>query len=166
MLSNIQEKAALTKELALKIDLILSAHNNDGSKLVGILLDIQEMIPKHYIPEEVAYYLAEKLELKITGIYDVISFYSSLHDKPRAKYPIQICSSIVCKVNDSSTVFSMLKELLGIDINEVTYDGRFTLEKVPCFGACDVAPAVRINGKVYGHLNSKEKIVALLKELV
>lgn len=166
MLSSIQEKAVLTKDLATKIDLILSAHNNDGSELVGILLDIQEIIPKHYIPEEVAYYLAETLHLKITGIYDVISFYSSLHDKPRAKYPIQICSSIVCKVNGGDTVFDMLKELLGIDINEVTYDGRFTLESVPCFGACDVAPAVRINGKVYGHLTSREKIIELLNKLV
>lgn len=166
MLSSMQQKDVLTKDLATKIGLILSAHNNDGSQLVGILLDIQEIIPKHYIPEEIAYYLAEKLEIKITNIYDVISFYSSLHDTPRAKYPIQLCNSIVCKVNDSDVVFDTLKELLGIDLNEITYDGRFTLESVSCFGACDVAPAVRVNGKVYGHLTSKQKIVDLLNELV
>jgi len=86
----------LTKELATKIDLILAAHENDGSQLVGILLDIQELIPNHYIPEEIAYYLAEKLDVKITNIYDCITFYSSLSTTPRAKYPIQICNSIVC----------------------------------------------------------------------
>lgn len=166
MLSSLKQENILTKDLATKIGLILSSHNHDGSQLVGILLDIQEIIPRHYIPEEVAYYLAEKLDIKITNIYDVISFYASLYDKPRAKYPIQICNSIVCKINNNDTIFTTLKDLLGINLNEVTYDGRFTLESVPCFGACDVAPAVRINGKVYGHLTSKEKIVNLLNQLV
>lgn len=166
MLTLHDQNHILTKELATKIDLILSAHNNDASQLVGILLAIQEIIPNHYIPAEVAYYLAEKLDAKITAIYDVISFYSSLSDKPRAKYPIQICNSIVCKINQNDLVFDTLKELLGIDLDEVTYDGRFTLESVPCFGACDVAPAVRINGKVYGHLTTKEKITTLLNELI
>ncbi|WP_019554881.1 NADH-quinone oxidoreductase subunit NuoE family protein [Propionispira raffinosivorans] len=156
----------LTKELATKIDLILAAHENDGSQLVGILLDIQELIPNHYIPEEIAYYLAEKLDVKITNIYDCITFYSSLSTTPRAKYPIQICNSIVCKVNQNDTIFTTLKELLGIDLNEVTYDGRFTLESVTCFGACDMAPAVRINGKVYGYLTSRAKIENLLTELI
>ena len=156
----------LTKELATKIDLVLAAHENDGSQLVGILLDIQELIPNHYIPEEIAYYLAEKLDVKITNIYDCLTFYSSLATAPRAKYPIQICNSIVCKVNQNDTIFTTLKELLGIDLNEVTYDGRFTLESVTCFGACDMAPAVRINGKVYGYLTNKAKIENLLSELI
>lgn len=156
----------LTKELATKIDLVLAAHENDGSQLVGILLDIQELVPNHYIPEEIAYYLAEKLDVKITNIYDCITFYSSLSTTPRAKYPIQICNSIVCKVNQNDTIFTTLKELLGIDLNEITYDGRFTLESVACFGACDMAPAVRINGKVYGYLTSRAKIENLLSELI
>lgn len=156
----------LTKELVKQIELILFAHNNDASELVGILLDIQAIIPRQYIPEEVAYYLAENLQTKISNIYDVISFYAALSTVPRAKYPIQICDSIVCKINDNTTIFAVLKDLLGIDLNEVTYDGRFTLEKVPCFGACDIAPAVRINGKVYGNLTTREKIVALLDALI
>lgn len=156
----------LTKELAKQIDLILFAHDNDGSKLVGILLDIQEVIPNHYIPTEVAYYLADKLDVKITTIYDCITFYSSISDKPRAKYPIQVCNSIVCKINHNDNLFETLKEMLNIDLNEITYDGRFTLESVACFGACDVAPAVRVNGKVYGHLTTKEKIADMLNELI
>lgn len=166
MLTFNKQEQVLTKELATKIDLILAAHDHDGSRLVGVLLDIQEIIPNHYIPTEIAYYLAEKLKVKLSVIYDVISFYSSLSDKPRAKYPIQVCSSIVCKVNEGETVFTTLKDLLGISLNEVTYDGRFMLESVPCFGACDIAPAVRINGKVYGRLTTREKIEDLLNELV
>lgn len=161
-----EEKGQLTPDIRAQIDAILAASGYDGSKLVGILLDIQDIIPMHYIPEEVAYYLAEKLDVKVTNIYDVISFYASLYEQPRGKYPIQMCESIVCGVNDNGLVFDTLKELLGIGINEATADGKYYLECVPCFGACDIAPAVRVNGKVYGHLNSREKIEAMLAELV
>ncbi|WP_110955574.1 NADH-quinone oxidoreductase subunit NuoE family protein [Anaerosinus massiliensis] len=157
---------ALTKELAKQIDLILFAHDNDGTQLVGILLDVQAVIPNHYIPTEVAYYLSEKLNIKIATVYDCITFYSSISDKPRAKYPIQVCNSIVCKINHNTQLFEMLKEMLNINLNEITYDGRFTLESVPCFGACDIAPAVRINGKVYGHLTTRDKIANMLNELI
>lgn len=166
MLTAQKQDLMLSKELSAKIDLVLASHEYDRTQIVGILVDVQNLIEEHYIPETTAYYVAEKLDLKITTIYDCISFYSSLSEKPRAKYPIQICNSIVCSINDNDAVFSTFKELLGIELNEVTYDGRFTLESVPCFGACDVAPAVRINGQVYGHLDSRAKIETLLNKLL
>ena len=109
--------------------------------------------------------MANKLGLKITQLYDVISFYAALHDKPRAKYPLEVCNSAPCRVNDSDTLLETLKDILGIDLGEVTYDGRFTIEKVPCFGACDVAPAVRVNGVVYGNLTDREQVLAMLRQL-
>jgi NADH-quinone oxidoreductase subunit E len=69
-------------------------------------------------------------------------------------------------VNEADNLAARLKELLGIDFGETTYDGRFTLEKITCFGACDRAPAVRINGKVYGKLDSMVKLRELLRSLV
>ena len=59
-----------------------------------------------------------------------------------------------------------LKKILNIEVGEVTYDGRFMIEEVPCFGACDVAPAIRINGKVYGHLDTPEKVRSVLSSLM
>ena len=86
---------------------------------------------------------------------------------PRAKYPIQVCCSPACRVNrvDSHRLISTLERLLDIKLGETTYDGRFTLEQVTCIGACDRAPAVRINGHVYDHLDTQEKIEALLRSL-
>ena len=118
-----------------------------------------------YISEPEAYYVAEKMNVKPTQVYDVISFFAALHDKPRAKFPIQICSSIVCKVNDSNSLMANLQDLLGVGLNEATADGKFIIEEVACFGACDVAPAVRINGVVYGHLTTKEKVADILNSL-
>lgn len=155
---------AMTAEWTKIADQVIAAHDNDSTQLVGILLDIQDQIELHYIPKPVAYYLSDKLGLKITQIFDVISFYASIYCQPRAKYPIQICNSVVCRINDGDSLYANLCEALGIQAGEVTADRKFTIEKVPCFGACDIAPAARINGKVYGHLTSKERIMDMLKE--
>ena len=161
-----QENFFLSDELKKQIDSIIDKHDHDAKQILGILLETQDLIENNYIPQEVAFYIAAKLPITISLIHDCLTFYASLSTVPRAKYPIQICNSIVCKVNDADTLYENLKKILGIDYGEITYDSRFTLEKVPCFGACDIAPAIRINGKVYGHLNSEEKIRQLLKEFI
>ena len=160
-------KFALTEELKQKIDAVLAAHDYDFTQIVGILVEVQKEIPQHYIPKIVAYYITQHLpEVKVSVIYDCITFYEALSDKPRGKYPIEVCDSIACKVNDNKFVIDTLKKLLNIDFGTVTYDGRFMLEKVSCFGACDVAPAVKINGQVYGHLDSEDKIRSLLENFI
>lgn len=159
------EPEELTEEMRSAIDRVLEAHSFDGTDLVSILLDVEAAIERRYISRPASYYIADRLGLKPTQVYDVISFYTALHDKPRAKFPLQICDSAPCRVNGSGELYEILRSILGIDLGEVTYDGRFTIEKVPCFGACDVAPAVRVNGAVYGNLTSRERILAMLREL-
>ncbi|MGP1366771.1 MAG: NADH-quinone oxidoreductase subunit NuoE family protein [Schwartzia sp. (in: firmicutes)] len=156
----------LTEALKTEIDEVMEAHDRDATQIVGILLDVQDRIERQYIPEKVAFYIAEKLPIKLSIIYDCLTFYSSLSEKPRAKYPLQVCRSVVCRVNESDSLLHTLRRLLNIEVGEVTYDGRFTLEEVPCFGACDKAPAIRINGEVYGHLDQPEKVQALLAKFI
>lgn len=135
-----QTADTLDQELADKIDGILAAHGEDPTQLVGILLDVEAAVERHYIPEAAAYYVAERLGVKPTQVYDVISFYTALHDKPRAKFTLEVCSSAPCRVKDSDTLLERLKRLLNLEVGQVTYDGRFSIEQVPCFGACDVSP--------------------------
>ena len=148
-----QREFDLTQALMTEIDEVMEAHDRDATQIVGILLDVQDRIERQYIPEKVAFYIAEKLPIKLSIIYDCLTFYASLSERPRAKYPLQVCRSVVCRVNESDSLLDTLRRLLNIEVGEVTYDGRFTLEEVPCFGACDEAPAIRINGQVYGHLD-------------
>jgi NADH-quinone oxidoreductase subunit E len=159
------EPETLSASVREQIDLILAAHDYDGTDLVAILLEVEAAMERHYISRPVAYYIADELHLKPTQVYDVISFYTALHDTPRAKFPLQICDSAPCRVNGSDDLYDTLRSILGIELDEVTYDGRFTIEKVPCFGACDRAPAVRVNGVVYGNLTSRERILEMLREL-
>ncbi|WP_182187603.1 NADH-quinone oxidoreductase subunit NuoE family protein [Pectinatus frisingensis] len=159
-------KFDLNDELKTQIETILDNHCHDFTQIVGILLDVQEQISQHYIPKIAAFYIADKLPIKLSVIYDCITFYDALSDKPRGRYPIEVCDSVACKVNDNGFLLETLKELLGIDFGTVTYDGRFTIEKVSCFGACDRAPAVKINKIVYGPLKTREQVRDLLKQFV
>ena len=160
--NNAQSLSAERKEF---IDKIIASYDDPSPKMLEILLEVQDSVNEKYVSEPEAYYVAEKMNVKPTQVYDVISFFASLHDKPRAKFPIQVCSSIVCKVNDSNSLMANLQDLLGVGLNEATADGKFIIEEVACFGACDVAPAVRINGVVYGHLTTKEKVAEILNNL-
>jgi len=167
MLTAQTKEYPLPDELQARIDLVLESHDNDATQIVGILLEVQELSERHYVPEPVAYYLADRLAMPVSQVFDCLNFYHELSSRPRAKYPIQVCSSPACRVNviDTRRLLDTLERLLDIKIGETTYDGRFTLETTTCYGACDRAPAVRINGRVYDHLDTQEKIEALLRSL-
>ncbi|MBO6305500.1 MAG: NAD(P)H-dependent oxidoreductase subunit E [Selenomonadaceae bacterium] len=167
MLTSTAVDYPLSGELKTKIDYVISTHDNDPTQIVGILLEVQDLNEMHYVPEPVAYYLAAKLDLPITQIFDCLNFYAQLSSTPRAKYPIQICNSPACRVNQANTDFLLktFEKLLDVKLGETTYDGRFTIETTSCYGACDRAPSVRINGKIYDHLDSEKKIEELLRSL-
>ncbi|MBR0597441.1 complex I 24 kDa subunit family protein [Sinanaerobacter chloroacetimidivorans] len=161
---NTKSFGVLTEDLALKIDTIITNYQSNSTKLVGILLDIQDIVPKQYIPREVASYVSEKMNMPLSKIYDVISFYAALSDVPRADYVIQLCDSVVCKVTGNTILRDTIKDLLGINELEATADGKYWLEYTPCFGACDISPAMRINGKVFGHLTTQESVKTVLDQ--
>ena len=148
----------LTKELASKIDVIIANNDNNSTKLVGILLEVQDIIPKQYIPLEVSNYISQKMNIPLSRLYDVISFYAALSEVPRADFVVQLCDSVVCKVTGNTFLKNSLEEILGIKVNEISKDGKYAIEPTACFGACDIAPAIRVNGRVYGNLTTIDKI--------
>lgn len=152
------DAAILTPELMTQIDSILERSAMDPTRLVGMLLDIQDIMPKQYLPKEIAVYVGEKLDLPLSRVYDVISFYEALSDVPRADIVIQFCDSVVCKVVGSRRLKEALEEILGIKTGESTKDGKYHLESAPCFGACDISPAIRVNGVVFGPLKTEADV--------
>lgn len=155
---NAVDNSILTENMKATIDSILERFAMDPTRLVGILLDIQDVTPKQYLPKEIAVYVGEKLDLPLSRVYDVISFYEALSDVPRADIVVQYCDSVVCKVVGSRKLKAALEGLLGIKTGESTKDGKYHLEAAPCFGACDRSPAIRVNGIVYGPLKTEEDV--------
>lgn len=145
-----------------QVNEILEKYGKSKHDLVAILLETQKLIPQNYIPENVAAYIGRELDIPISKVYDVISFYSALSDKPKGEHVIQLCKSTTCRINKYQTVRDILESELGIKMGETTSDGKFTLEYTACFGACDVSPAFRIDEKVYGNLD-EVKIKDIIK---
>lgn len=147
----------LENDLLKRIKNILNVNGNSESNLLAILLEVQSIVTEKYISKDVAKFISNEINVPLSRVYDVITFYSALSDKPRGEHIIQICNSTACKVNKYKTLKEALEEMLGITVGETTEDGKFTLECTPCFGACDISPAFRIGEDFFGNL-TEEKI--------
>ena len=93
--------------------------------------------------------VSKKTGIPTAEIYGVVTFYSFFSLKPKGKYVIGICLGTACYVKNSQMVLDKFHEKLGIQSGETTEDGLFTIEAIRCIGACALAPAMSINGKVY-----------------
>ncbi len=147
--------------LITKIQDIIKKYGKDREYLIPILKKIQKLNRYNYIPQEVSQYLAKYMQLKESEVYEVISFYAEFSETPRGENIIKVCDSTVCRVNNNTETIKLLESLLSIKMGETTQDKNFSLEYSPCFGACDISPAMRINGKTYGNLDKKS-----LKEII
>lgn len=144
-----------------KISEVLDKYGRDKSNLLAILLEVQSLIPEHYITRDAAELIGRETGVPVSKVYDVISFYSALYDQPRPHHIIQLCKSTCCKVNKYEKLLEMIEEELGIKVGQTTEDGMFAIEYSSCFGACDVSPAIRIGHRVYGNLDGNK-----VKELI
>lgn len=146
---------------------ITSIIQNIGStedKLIEILIAVQAQAKEHYINEEQLNTISKILDIPLSKAYGVASFYSMLSTKKKGKYVIEICNSGPCYVKNSSHILKTLEELLNIKVGETTPDGLYSIEYTSCFGACNIAPAIRINGEIYGSLTS-EKVAKIIEAL-
>ena len=129
------------------IEEICDTYANEPSPLMMILSDIQKKYG--YIPLEVQEVVSDKTGIPVAEIYGVVTFYSFFSLKPKGKYVVGICLGTACYVKNSQAVLDAFTKKLGIQSGEMTEDGLFTIEAIRCIGACALAPAMSINGKVY-----------------
>ena len=130
-----------------KMKEILAKYTKDKSNLIQILNEVQ--VAYGYVPKHAQLAISEHLGLTMAEIYGVITFYSRFTLKPKGKYNVSVCLGTACFVKGSEKVLDKVKQILKIDVGETTPDGMFTLSALRCIGACSIAPAVNINGKVY-----------------
>lgn len=147
-----------------EIENVIKKYNYHVDRLISILLDVQKITPQNYVAEDSMKFIAKILNVPASYVFGVASFYSMISLRPRGKYVIEICSSAPCYVNGAFDIAKEFENLLGIKVGETTPDGIITLEYVSCFGACSVAPAVKVGDKIYGKLN-RNKIEVLIEEL-
>jgi NADH-quinone oxidoreductase subunit E len=120
---------------------------------------------KGWLSTEVMDAVAEYLGMAPVAVYEVASFYTMYNLKPTGKYKLTLCTCLPCGLQGSLAAGDHLRHKLGIDFNETTPDGRFTLKEGECMGACAMAPVVLVNNKKMHDYMSNEKLDQLLQEL-
>ncbi len=126
---------------------IVHRYKDEETPLMMILEAIQSEYG--YIPLEVQELVSSLTGVPVAEIYGVVTFYSFFSLTPKGKYVIGVCLGTACYVKGSQQVMDKFEELLGIKPGETSADGLFTLDALRCIGACGIAPALSINGKVY-----------------
>ena len=139
--------AKLSSAACKRVEEIIAEYKNENTPLMMILSQVQKEYG--YIPFEVQEIVSEKLDIPVSEIYGVVTFYSFFSLKPKGKFVIGVCLGTACYVKGAQQICDKFSELLGIKPGETTEDGLFTIDALRCIGACGIAPVVSINGKVY-----------------
>jgi NADH:ubiquinone oxidoreductase subunit E len=129
---------------------IVAAHKDVPGCLMGILQETQEKYG--YLPLELQSTIADELQIPLTEVYGVATFYSQFTLKPKGKFKIGVCLGTACYVRGSQDILDKVNGQLGIATGETTEDGKFSVDATRCVGACGLAPVMMINEEVFGRL--------------
>lgn len=142
------------------IDSILKKHDYRHANIIGIMQDLQSI--ENYLPEEALRYISRKIEISLTRIFDIATFYKALSLLPRGRYTIKVCCGTACHLGGAVQNLDQLNRTLQIKDGETTNDRMFSLETVNCLGACALAPVVAVDNDYYEAVNAGkiEKIVS------
>lgn len=143
-----------TPEQEAKLKEVIEKHKDDPGAVMPVLQEAQDIYG--YLPIEVQQMIAEGLNVPVDEVYGVATFYSQFALSPKGKYNISVCLGTACYVKGSGNVLNKLSEELGIDAEECTADGLFSLTACRCIGACGLAPVMTVNDDVYGRLTIDE----------
>lgn len=142
---------------------IIDFYDCQVSNMIAILQDVQAEYK--YLSPEVLELIAEKLNIGVAKVYSVATFYENFSLEAKGKYIIKVCDGTACHVRRSIPVLQRLRAELGLTDGKTTTDDLlFTVETVSCLGACGLAPAMTVNGKVHPSM-TPEKASALIAEL-
>ena len=138
------------------------ADRKDSAVMAALIIAQDE---KGWLATETMDFVAGYLGMAPVAVYEVASFYTMYNTQPTGKYKLTICTCLPCGLQGALDAADHLRDRLGIDFNETTPDGRFTLKEGECMGACAMAPVVLVNNKKMHDYLSNQKIDALLEEL-
>jgi len=131
------------------------------SACIAALKFVQER--RGHVSDEALAYIAPLLDMTVSDLESVATFYSLVFRKPVGEHVILLCDSVSCFILGHDAVLNHLRKRLGIDLGQTTADNRFTLLTIPCLGACDRAPAMMIDETLYGPL-TPESIDEILSD--
>ena len=129
---------------------ILSKYEDEQSSIIAILQDIQEHFG--YLPKETLIDISKEINIPLSRILSLATFYAAFSLKPRGKHPIHVCMGTACHVRGAQPILETFERKLGIKSGENTEDMNFSLDTVRCIGCCGLAPVVMVGEDVHGKI--------------
>jgi NADH:ubiquinone oxidoreductase subunit E len=137
-------------EQVAKLDEIIARHKSKPGGLIPVLEEAQ--VALEYLPLSVQKKIAQELNLPLSRVYGVVTFYSFFTMKPRGKYTVRVCLGTACYVRGGKAIAETLEKECGIKDGETTPDRLYTLETIRCLGACGLGPVLVVNEEVHGRV--------------
>jgi len=137
-----------------RIDQIIDKHQGEASSLIQVLLEIQS--ENHWLPKEALEMVSEKLQVPLTRIQHIATFYKAFSLVPKGRHEIHICMGTACHVRGATRVLDTVQDLMGIKPGETDVDMKFSLETVNCVGCCALGPVMVVDGEYYGKPSTKD----------
>ena len=155
-------KNELTDSMFQELEQYIDALPEKNGMLIAVLHKAQEIFG--YLPREVQVFVGKKLQVPVSQVYGVVSFYSFFTIEPKGQYPVAICMGTACYVRGADKIVDYFKRELNINVGETTPDGKFSLDALRCVGACGLAPVVLVGEKVYGRITTLEQVKEIIAE--
>jgi NADH:ubiquinone oxidoreductase subunit E len=133
-----------------KVDQVIGGYAKGESALIPVLQEMQGVFG--YLPEEVLTRVSKVLNVPLSRIYGVVTFYSQFYLSPRGRHTVRVCRGTACHVRGGKSVLNVVKDVLGLEDGETTPDFNFSLETVACLGTCFLAPVMMVDRMYYGKL--------------
>ena len=140
----------ITDEQREKVREIINHYKGKTGVLIQTLHEAQQVVG--YLPREIQAMIAEGLDIPLSEVYSVVTFYALFSLKPKGRNVISVCKGTACYVKGADAIMEKLEEDLGIRGEDTTDDGRFSVEIVRCMGACGLGPVVRVNEDIYARV--------------
>ncbi len=144
------------------IDRILARHNHSPSAIIAIMQDVQAEV--NYLPEDALRYVAAKLDLPVSKVFRLATFYRAFTLEPRGAHLIDVCTGTACHVRGAVKIVDALERELGIKAGETDEQMEFTLETVNCLGACALGPVMVVDNEYHAQMTGA-RAVQLVNQL-
>jgi NADH:ubiquinone oxidoreductase subunit E len=152
---------AIVESYTEKVDSLIDSYADKKEELISLLQDIEAEF--NYLPQDVLVRVSQKLDIPLSQVFSVATFFKAFTLKPRGRHLVTVCLGTACHVRGGQRLVDKLERDYGIKPGETTEDMRFTLETVNCLGCCALGPVVVVDGKYESQMNP-DKLERVLRE--
>jgi len=133
-----------------RVDHIIDRYADEEGVLIQVLLDVQREY--NWLPKEVLRRVSERLDIPVSYMYRLASFYKALNLTPVGRHQVNVCLGTACHVRGGPKILDKAEQVLGIKAGQTTEDMKFTLKRVNCLGCCALGPVMVIDDEAHGKL--------------